>query len=540
MYRKPGWKLAVALCALFSTTVGYAFTLSATIWGSQDSANPGTGAEFLSVACASPLSCWAAGYSVDSSGVDQPLIESWGTTAWAAQTAPVEGTYSNVLTGISCNSATSCVAVGYYSNGTIDLPLAEIWNGSSWTLSLPPAQGTGANELLGVSCPSGATGCVAVGYYNNGTVNQPLSEEWSGSAWTIYLPATESSTVVNELLSVSCTAVTACIGVGYYSNGTVNQNLAESWASSAWTLMTPLNEGTGEANELTGVSCVASYCMAVGYYNNGTANRNYAEAWTTAWTTELPTNLGTADILTGVYCLSSTSCYATGYYLNSTSAYRVVSESWSGTSWASVKSQESGTDTYMYGVTCAVALDCWEVGYYVNTAGADLTFTDQYGMTSDSTATITPVAGTLAFASTPASLTFSPVTLDGLNQTSTATEALDIGDATGSGNGWNVQLLATTFTNANGDTLAAADLTVGTPTVACDTGSTCLLASPLGSYSAFSFASAIAASEPLVSAPAATGMGDQTVSIPWTMSFPSSTYAGTYSSTFTLTLVSGP
>jgi hypothetical protein len=64
------------------------------------------------------------------------------------------------------------------------------------------------------------------------------------------------------------------------------------------------------------------------------------------------------------------------------------------------------------------------------------------------TASVTLTAGSLAFInSTPAStVTFPATTLNGTNQNITATLAFDIGDATGSGSGWNVTATSTTFT----------------------------------------------------------------------------------------------
>src|SRR5436305_1546174 len=66
----------------------------------------------------------------------------------------------------------------------------------------------------------------------------------------------------------------------------------------------------------------------------------------------------------------------------------------------------------------------------------------QAGATS---ATASLTAGSLAFVSAPPAVSFS-ATLNGTNQTPTTTQALDIGDATGSGSGWDVTATSTTFT----------------------------------------------------------------------------------------------
>src|SRR5713226_4344885 len=65
------------------------------------------------------------------------------------------------------------------------------------------------------------------------------------------------------------------------------------------------------------------------------------------------------------------------------------------------------------------------------------------------TATATLSAGSLAFVSAPPAVSFS-ATLNGLDQTPTTTQALDVGDATGSGTGWDITATSTTFSTGGG------------------------------------------------------------------------------------------
>ncbi len=155
-------------------------------------------------------------------------------------------------------------------------------------------------------------------------------------------------------------------------------------------------------------------------------------------------------------------------------------------------------------------------------------------------ATVTVSAGTFGFVSAAPSVTFND-TLNGKDQTPTATQALDIGDATGSGAGWNITATSTTFTTGS-VTLATTATTVQSgPTVACDASATCVTATNSISYpySLPAAASAPAATK-VYNAAANTGMGDQTVTVTWQVAVPASTKAGTYTSTWTLSLVSGP
>ena len=157
-------------------------------------------------------------------------------------------------------------------------------------------------------------------------------------------------------------------------------------------------------------------------------------------------------------------------------------------------------------------------------------------------ATATLNAGSLAFVSTPASITFSG-TLNGLDQTLSTPSAIDVGDATGSGTGWNVTATSTTFaTTGNTHTLSTSATTVtGAPTNACDTGATCALATNSVTYPYTLPAAATAPTATKVyDAAASTGLGDQTVTPTWKLAVPANTFAAQYNSTWTLSLVSGP
>jgi hypothetical protein len=159
------------------------------------------------------------------------------------------------------------------------------------------------------------------------------------------------------------------------------------------------------------------------------------------------------------------------------------------------------------------------------------------------TGTATIAAGSLGFVSTPPNVTFS-ATLNGLDQTVSTTQALDIGDATGSGTGWNITATSTTFTTGGGSphllSTTATSLT-GAPTDACDVGATCTLATNSVTYPYVLPAAGTApTATKMYNAAANTGLGNQTVTPTWRLSVPASTFAGTYTSTWTISLVSGP
>jgi hypothetical protein len=156
------------------------------------------------------------------------------------------------------------------------------------------------------------------------------------------------------------------------------------------------------------------------------------------------------------------------------------------------------------------------------------------------TGTATISAGSLAFVSTPPNVSWS-ATLNGLDQTPTTTEAIDVGDATGSGTGWNITATSTTFTVGGHNLSTSATTVTAAPTDACDASATCSVATNAITYP---YTLPAAASAPtatkLYNAAANTGMGNQTVTPTWKLSIPANTFAGTYTSTWTISLVSAP
>lgn len=160
---------------------------------------------------------------------------------------------------------------------------------------------------------------------------------------------------------------------------------------------------------------------------------------------------------------------------------------------------------------------------------------------SATTATATLSAGTLGFInSTPGNLNVSG-TLSGVDQTLSTTQPFDVSDATGSGTGWDITATSTTFTSGSHTLSTAATSITSPPSVACDTGSTCTAATNSVPYP---YALPAAATAPtatkFVNATANTGMGNELITPTWKFAIPASTYAGTYTSTWTLSLVSGP
>jgi hypothetical protein len=162
------------------------------------------------------------------------------------------------------------------------------------------------------------------------------------------------------------------------------------------------------------------------------------------------------------------------------------------------------------------------------------------GATS-ATATIAP--GPLAFVSAPPAVTFR-ATPNVADQPVTATQALDVGDASGSPTGWAITATSTTFSTGGGSptTLSTSATTItSAPSVACDTAATCTPATNATTYP-YTLPAATTAPTPtkVYDTAATTGLGTQTVTLTWHLAVPADAAPGSYTSSWTLSLVSGP
>ncbi len=133
-------------------------------------------------------------------------------------------------------------------------------------------------------------------------------------------------------------------------------------------------------------------------------------------------------------------------------------------------------------------------------------------------------------------------TLDGTDQTVSYTIPLTLDDARGSGAGWNTTITSTTFTTGGGTprTLPGASSISGV-TSSCRAGGSCTAPTNAITYgvSVPDGASAPAAVKFFNSA-ANTGMGRFTVTPTIGVNILGNAYAGSYTSTVTIAVVSGP
>ena len=491
------------------------------------------------VTCVTASGCWAVGYYYTGTYY-QTLIEQWNGTSWSIVTSPnTRTTQSNYLEGVTCVTASDCMAVGYFSNGSYDNLLAEQWNGTSWSIVTSPNPQSVNYYFYGVTCIS-ASDCWAVGYSYNGSNNQTLIEEWNGTSWSLVTSANTSTTQINILYGVSCVSASDCMAAGYYYTGSYGQTLIEQWNGTSWGIVSSSDTSTTENNYLGGVTCVSSAdCIAVGWYSTTSYDQTLVEQWNgTSWSIVTSPNASTTqdNYLYGVSCVSVSDCMAVGTYTISSGYEQTLVEEWDGTSWSIVTSPNTSTtqNNQLQGVNCVSSSDCMAVGDYTNSSGTDYqTLIEQFTMACS--------GGSLSVA-TPSSATFPDVTLNGSNQTSVTALTFTPDDETGTGNGWNINITSTTLTNGASDTLPTTASTVtAVDSVVAESGNCSLPVNTISPYPiTVPAGSTPPTAVPIYSANTGTGEGPSNVTLTFDISVPANAYVGPYTSTWTVTIASGP
>ncbi len=195
------------------------------------------------------------------------------------------------VASVSCPSAGNCTAVGFYVDlssyfhALVFNEASGVWlTGTAATLPANAYAGDANSYLTSVSCAS-AGNCSAVGYYTDGSSNQQgllLSETaglW-GTGMGAALPANAAGNPRVYLESVSCAAVGNCSAVGYYTDiagtqqGLIIREIAGAWHTLPGVVL-PANAGANQSANLSSVSCPqAGTCEAVGYYLLGSGNED--------------------------------------------------------------------------------------------------------------------------------------------------------------------------------------------------------------------------------------------------------------------------
>ncbi len=325
---------------------------SPTTWSAGRSAHLGT---LNAVSCMS-FRCYAAG----TSGRSVNALIKWSyRNTWFAMASQPAGT-SSAFSSISCTFLTDCVAVGWYEKAPNPTPYAliETWNGLRWSI-VPGASSLGGG-FRSVSCVT-PTSCVAVGVARTG--GGAIAARSDGVRWDLTsLPVLPFGLTTN-LRAVSCVSTTRCVAVGDASYGSVSEALVETWDGTRWSVVDSPTLGSRHDRRLLAVSCVSeTSCFAVGRsgFDPGTGSP-LIERWDgLRWSVMHHPTYGRpyfANSLTGVSCVSATSCVAVGTARNtdvlSELILQDVIETWDGTQW-SITRAPPGPSVFsaLNGVSC--------------------------------------------------------------------------------------------------------------------------------------------------------------------------------------------
>ena len=296
-------------------------------------------ADMLGVACTSSSNC----IEVGDGGVINATTN--GGTTWT----PEPSVYHDALTQVACPSSTVCFAAG--DRGTV---LKSTDGGNTWSFTATDD----GNTIYGLSCPT-TSNCYAVNNWGSVLVTTNGGTSWTLQDTPVTTPAINVAgsggpNPYAGLFGISCPSATTCVAVGGYTPSGAEPIVTTTNGGATWTAQT----STDTANNLFGVSCATgtTTCVAVGA--GGTVLQTTDLADWTAMTS------GTAKVMTGVTCLSSTNCVATGQ----TGTIDVLS----GSTWTPSTSTFAASG-FLASVTCLSATDCFAVGHNGVTVNFDST-----------------------------------------------------------------------------------------------------------------------------------------------------------------------
>jgi photosystem II stability/assembly factor-like uncharacterized protein len=484
--------LPVVLVAGVLALLGLASAPAARAAGWSAETSPTT-SPLLGVSCPDASDCWAVGGGAGVSKIIHTSNGAASSPTWSAQT-PAAGAFAQ-YNDVDCVNTSDCWAIGSVYN-VAPLLAATTNGGSTWTAQTPPGPVTVA--LQGLSCPS-ASNCIAVGGVL-GTFPTIIATTNGGSTWTTQSSPTTTHTQLND---VDCPSTSVCFAVG--GNAGAATIIATTNGGATWTAQTP---PAADDVALNSIDCPStSVCFAVGNAVTGTGEIAATTNGGATWSYQSD---GTAQSLNDVSCWDATDCVAVG-----ASGTIVGTSNGTGWSW-----QTSGTSAALNNVDVSKAS-----GKAVGAAGTILGYRGC-------------AAGGLSF-TPPSTLAWPSTVLTGRDRSITTPLALSPNDQTGSGAGWNVTATSTTFTSG-GRTLPTTAAQITAASVSSATG-TCSLPVNQINYPVTVPASASAPSAVKVfDAAAGTGAGPVNVALTANLNVPGNARVGTYTSTWTLTLASGP
>ncbi|MBV8997640.1 MAG: hypothetical protein JO304_01175, partial [Solirubrobacterales bacterium] len=448
----------------------------------------------LAVNCPDAADCWAVGGNASAAKIVHTANGASASPTWSIQTPPA-GALAQ-YNDVSCSSTSNCRAVGSVA-GAAPLIAATTNGGSTWTAQTPPPAAKAA--LQGVSCAT-ATSCIAVGGLL-GSSPEIIATSNGGSTWTAQTPPTTTTTALSD---VTCSTASVCFAVG--GNANTASIIATTNGGATWTAQMP---PSGASVALGAIDCPsASTCFAVG---DALAHSGEILATTNGGTTWSLQADGAKQALSDVSCPDATDCWAVG-------ASGTIVTTTDGSSWTT---QSSPTSNQLSGIDVPTEA----TGKAVGAAGMILGYS---GCAS----------GGLNF-TPPAALTFPSTTLTGRDQSITTPLSLSPNDQSGSAAGWNLSATSTTLAFGS-HTLPTTAAQITAANVSAVAGTCSLPVNQISYPVTIPAGASPPAAVKLFDAAAATGAGPVNVALTANLAVPGNARTGTYTSTWTITLASGP
>ncbi len=305
---------------------------------------------------------------------------------WTVQRTPNRGGsgYTNDLFGVAATSNDNAWAVGDYIKGAVLgpikkagatknhpwRPVIEHFNGKHWSIAQSPTPAGG--YLQGVATTS-SKNAWAVGWTKKGSkqVYRTRIERWDGTAWKTEASPNPGTGNDDELYGVSASSSNVAWAVGAYKKGAAYRTLVEQWNGKTWKARPSANASGATDNYLQAVAATSSdNAWAVGDSSSGTTTQTLIEHWNgKAWKVQpSPNPSGSSNnFFDGVVATSPKNAWAVGFYENGVLRDQTLVEHWNGKSWKIVPSVDPGgssTDNLLLGVAATSRKNAWAVGWY--------------------------------------------------------------------------------------------------------------------------------------------------------------------------------
>jgi hypothetical protein len=179
-------------------------------------------------------------------------------------------------------------------------------------------------------------------------------------------------------------------------------------------------------------------------------------------------------------------------------------------------------------------------------SGAKATDTESYSPNLSSVAAIATfkasacTTGNTLSLGVPGSVTFSGVTLDGTNKTVSTTAQFTPDDETTAHVGWNITGTSSAFSDGSGHTLPTTATTATTATTSTTGGNCVMPTNSIGYPVTLPAGSGPPTAVKLYNSASGKGQGPTKVTLTFQLAVPANAYRGTYTSTWTFAMVSGP